>query len=934
MKRKKFSSRDIFVTVLCLFGFVLCIFLFWRDLNATLYRHGEEPVGTITFRHNTAQRRFIDRLIWDRLQNESPVFNGDIIRTANLSEATITFNHGDIVDIYSNTLIQVFADSRGTRIDFSDGGISVAAGTASGVVISSGDNRLAVDAGSIVRAASRAAGAFDLAVSEGAAVLENIQGIGRGVLLGAGSGLFLNEAGEAVAVPQAVALFPAPGARLLSAQRDGLPVEFRWNRLNFPSDVITRLEIAHDRSFSRIFFAANTDEDRLVNVVPDGTWFWRLYPVTADVPHTAVTQDVSFSRLTVAQTHVPALISPVHDHEFRFHARAPAVRFLWTSSAEAVFYNLEVADNPLMQNPAVNLRVHSGTGSQLSARSSPGEGRWYWRVTPQYRGGAAGISSEVRSFVIERGGDLRAPVLTSPAADAVINIAEGSRDTLFSWRRESEAVSYILRISANSNMGSPIIEESLTNTVFRYRAADNVITPGNWFWTVQQVGADGTVSPASEARAFSALQGELIQRAIFPPDNYTIADNLLSDMRFTWRTNLADTRFQVSASRDFDSLVIDVPAPLEAHTVRALRSGVYYWRITGSVGAQHRESSLRRIVVAESLPEPALNTPRSGGAYAQDGWLIVMRGQLIEFSWAAVPDADFYTFRMFRGWDTENAIEEHILSGTSIAVSADNFPDGAYTWTVQGSARESAASSRRTGLAARQTVNVARLQPVVLEHPRSGWEYAGLDASRRPGVVRWSSERQAFDTVFLIATDAQFTNVVHRAANVPREIRLPRLSPGTYFWTIQARTAEGIDISARTPFSFRVLPIPLLPLAQNRVPEDRHFIGPAQIRVSRSLEFSWGEVRGANGYIVTIFHNTGARRRTVIQTPVLRETRFAVEDIGHLGRGDFFWQVEAVYVTEGGFIEQRGQLRENSFTIDIPAPPPTQTRDSGVLYGR
>ena len=138
MKREKSFFADVSFIVLCAAGFLLCIFFFWRDLNASLYRLGEQPVGTITFRYNAAQRRFIDRVIWDRLRNDSPVFNGDIIRTAALSEATITFAFGDIIDLSANTLIQIFVDDGRSRIDFSGGGISVNTYATAGMVIYSG----------------------------------------------------------------------------------------------------------------------------------------------------------------------------------------------------------------------------------------------------------------------------------------------------------------------------------------------------------------------------------------------------------------------------------------------------------------------------------------------------------------------------------------------------------------------------------------------------------------------------------------------------------------------------------------------------------------------------------------------------------------------------------------------------------------------------
>ncbi|MDR0301973.1 MAG: hypothetical protein LBI04_06650 [Treponema sp.] len=957
MKLRTPFFNDVMVSVFCTAGVCLCLFLFWKDLNSTFSRLGEMPVGTITFRYNTAQRRFIDKMIWDRLRDESPVYNGDLIRTADLSEATITFAGGDIVEMTSNTLVQIFVDKDAPRIDFSGGGINVNA--SSGMVIASGDKRLTIDPGAVLQASASHDGALDLAVSEGAAVLESsdpqsagAQGTAVSHIIAAGSALAVNAAGETQSAPRAAAVFPPPGARFLCQDSEGLSLEFTWNKIDYPDDGLTRLDIAHDRSFSRTYFSQTSSGSRLSVVLPEGTWFWRLYPATEDSAESSAQSraQISYSKLTVVSSSVPALKNPQEGQVFRYTRRPPSLRFQWTSSEEASSYILEAADNIAMQNPSLRLNVRSSSGDMVSAMSSGlSDGTWYWRVTPVYSRDFSGNPSPSQTgiFTIARGADLTAPVLTAPLDGAILNIETGMRDILFSWKKENEAASYTLRVSSNSDMRDHIIEETLTDTFYRYGAGQSantlgvitqgVIREGTWYWTVYQTSSAGDVSPVSAPRTFNAMRGEVIQRQIFPPDDYTVAENLLPDMRFTWKTNLADTRFQVSQREDFASSVINEGAPAEAYIVHSLRPGVYYWRITGGSETQLLESRSRRFTVAESLPPPKLSPPESDSLAAQNGIVAIRQGQVIDFSWESAPDAEYYAFKLYRGNDLLNPIMETIVSSVETAVNIDNYEDGSYTWTVQGLARENSASSRRTGLASTQTINIRHLRPVVLEYPQSGHEYLGIDASRNPDTARWSSQDFPVNVVFIIARDQRMRDIVHRQTNPPSEILLPRLSAGDYYWTIQAEIIEGIDISASAPSHFRVLPIPLLPVPPNRLPAAMSVIGPEQIRKSRSVDFHWDKTEGANGYILTIFQNavqnSGASRKTVLQTPILTETGYLVEDIRLLGRGDFFWQVEALYVMDNDFIEQRGQLRENSFIVDIQPPAQIKTIDSGVLYG-
>lgn len=62
----------------------------------------EQPIATITLKYKTAQRKFMDRVVWDRLRQDSPVYNGDTIHTATLSEANIWFNDGNVMELMEN----------------------------------------------------------------------------------------------------------------------------------------------------------------------------------------------------------------------------------------------------------------------------------------------------------------------------------------------------------------------------------------------------------------------------------------------------------------------------------------------------------------------------------------------------------------------------------------------------------------------------------------------------------------------------------------------------------------------------------------------------------------------------------------------------------------------------------------------------------------
>ena len=155
MKKKRSTKsrvRDILVTLLCLSGATLSLWLFWKDFNAVMEKLNELPIATVSWKYRASQRKFSDRLIWDRLQQDSPVYNGDTIRTSEKAETTITFENSEI-QLGENTIIQIQVDNTGmTSINMSGG--MVAANTSAGSKMQLRSGNVTVDLPANVRAAN------------------------------------------------------------------------------------------------------------------------------------------------------------------------------------------------------------------------------------------------------------------------------------------------------------------------------------------------------------------------------------------------------------------------------------------------------------------------------------------------------------------------------------------------------------------------------------------------------------------------------------------------------------------------------------------------------------------------------------------------------------------------------------------------------------
>ena len=125
--RLKASLADILIFVLCSLGAAAALGLYYKDINSFSLKNNETAVAKIYFKKNVVQRKFIDNDIWERVNQESPIYNGDKIRTSSDSEIHAQFEKtGTKIQLKENSLIQIFSNKKEKAIDFLSGEILLA----------------------------------------------------------------------------------------------------------------------------------------------------------------------------------------------------------------------------------------------------------------------------------------------------------------------------------------------------------------------------------------------------------------------------------------------------------------------------------------------------------------------------------------------------------------------------------------------------------------------------------------------------------------------------------------------------------------------------------------------------------------------------------------------------------------------------------------
>lgn len=906
----------IFLLV-CISGAAWSIKKFYESLNSSLTKLNEKPIATITFKHRTAQRKFEERMIWDRLRQHSPIYDGDTIRTALASEATIYFEDGNVMDLGENTMAQVFYHDGQVEMSVSGGSFSVnSSGSKNGAVVSAGNSSVIVSAGSTIGASVSDESGTSFKVVDGNVVFTDENGLARA--MEKGQAIALDASGDEQIIPIITVFSPAPNAKVLDFGGSGAPVDFKWTAQNLSEDDSLVLQTSREKDFSHIERTIDLNGMTEVSVnFEEGSSYWRIYAKNAGVDYSAA------SKVKVFAAPPPQLIAPESRSVYTYKSKLPDVRFSWNANELVTAFDLLVADNPQMENPIVEQR----TTTPSSIVSTLGAGTWYWRVTPYYTLNKIGLAepSEVRAFTINQRNKILPPELILPAADDNVNTA--LKDMInFSWKNSPEAVGYEIAISADPKCLDNMIVQKTKSNFFIVKPSESRMEEGTWYWRVIQFDADGDISDQSEIRKFTTSQVKFEQRALYPPDNFAVTDTNLAELRFTWKSNIpGDNRFQIARDKGFNDLVVNVVDNERSYQGVSLNGGQYYWRISSATSPAQYSTPPRAFKVVSQLTAPALIAP-------QDQDTLTIYGEsATRFSWKPVSGADLYQFCLYSTENKNEFIVSEYVRQASMMIDMAKYANGSYGWSVQALAEETPYSSRRFSPMADSEFRIVQLRRAILEYPADGAMIDGIRALANPETVRWSCEQELKQSVFTLSKNPNgYSNPIVSINNPEKSIKLPRLEPGVYYWTIRATNSSGANSTAAKPRSFTVGRI--LNLAAPRItsPAAGRVYGPAQIRVSRKIDFAWNPVPLATNYTITIRNDRGE----VLVSKTLKETRFTIPDMAELKRGRFTYTVQASQLLPDGTLARRSDISSSAFTIDLPIAGDIIIDDTGVLYGK
>ena len=907
---------DLVVVIVSLAVIFFDLFLFVKELNRTFERM-DTPIATIEYKYKTVQRKFNDRAVWDRPVQNSYLYNGDTIRTANEASATIHFlgneDAGNVVEVDSNTMVQIFARNEESELNLNLG--SVSAKTANNNLHLKSDNAdINIEKGSVLHVQKGDAESLQLAVEEGSvSVIGSTSG--ETEVLEAGS--VLQQGKEA----KLVMISPGKNTRLLNQSRDdlGVDIKFKWQS-SFSGNEEIFLETSPLSNFSVDTKRYDVRGLKEFTVKHDsGALHWRL---SAKVG--AESEETVSGKVTVIKAPAPVNLLPEAEKTFAYNTNLPHIRFLWEGNELSSYYTVEIADNKNMENPKVvkNSSTESFSLSELT------EGTWYWRVLPKYGFDSSfkAQASDVSAFSIKKTEEAEKPKLLH--MKKVMDTSKGKGLT-FSWKPNLDAAKYRVKIARDKAMSDVLINDIVITSYLDLKEASKLLPNGEYFMTVTSLDAKENEISISDVASFITMDSEIILRAVFPPNDYSLLQPLTGDTFFTWKSNFdSEQFFQVSDTEDFKTLTVNKSTKGLGIDGITLPEGKWYWRVCTELDGKQYVSDVKKLNVIPLLDKPELENAKKS--------IVIVPGRKSKFNWKPVEGADYYQVKLTdRVSGSKPFYEDLYASKTEIEIAMGKFEDGDYILNIQAFANATLTSSRKFGLSQAHGFTAKHLRPVELLKPAEGEKIDGIEAALNPSQAEWSSVHPPVGVEFILEK-VGVRAPVFALKDAGYKVQLPPLASGKYRWKVIAETEDGFDISSEKYSAFTVLPIPPLPKAKFVFPGEKEVLGIPFFSSHRSIVFKWKPVDKATHYVMKIYNE---KNKVIASTEIKAKSGaedlvYEFKDLSRLSRGAFFIEVIAERRLDSGLVFQTGTPSRKRFDIDLPKKDNVETDETGVLYGR
>ncbi|MCP5497884.1 MAG: FecR domain-containing protein [Leptospiraceae bacterium] len=557
------TKNDIVVTIICFLILVYAFYLLFY-VGSNQNGRGKKEVGKITFKYRIAQRKYVSRMIWEDVEQNTSAYNNDSIRTDFLSEATVTLLDGTKIELDPDSMFVLNVKDEKVNIKVVKGSVLVDTENNN----KENSNIQIEQDGSIITPNN---GKFRITQSKNKVEVVAHRGqidIRKGVQkikLKEGEVSYIDSKGFKNYKMNYLLVSPEDNKRIFTGNENAM-VHFIWQEIKDTTPI--QFEIAKDRDFNDTVFSKQLPNNQIDVNLTEGVFFWRI----TSTQYAELQEKSLVRKIHVIKNQKIEIISPENENEIQVVSGKIPVYFAWKKLEISASYTITVAQDMDFKNIVQNVKIYKNFIS-LGFE----EGTYYWKIVAEGTIQGALSTSNVYRFKITKN-NLVSIQLLYPEPSAKVFYANMERTgLLFNWKSDFGNFENQFILSKDASFRD-IIEQSKQKE--NYVSFKKKLPKGDYYWKVISKELTQNKSYESEIRMFSVTETpERQEQSVIEKEETKIEKAGLLPKEEIANTD-TQTRTMEGSNKEEDSIKLIFPENKSIVDMQNMNSLPFRWKDT------------------------------------------------------------------------------------------------------------------------------------------------------------------------------------------------------------------------------------------------------------------------------------------------------------------------------------------------------------------
>lgn len=492
-------SWSFLISALC-FGVTLTWYYFAEIQFVN--REGEEIVAYVSKMSEGAQHRPANISLWQLLEMNDSLYNGEAIRTSTEGEVRIHFKDSEkFIDLEPDSLIVIQKSKGEIALDLMEGSLFVdAKGSAGGnsLVLNSANGKVDLS-GASVNLSKGANSGLNVQVLEGKASIKDKNGNSQ--VLETGKTGLIGTGGVEINTKDIEIISPFINKPNYVYDPKNSEVIFEWKGL--PDDAIVSVQTGNSQKSLKDFLVTEAPGIRRIkgNLNP-GKYMWKL--VAKNPKDGSIMSESPTYKLELKPRFGPVALSPEASSKVLLTEMPGVVSFNWSVPDQIQQIKVEIAKDAEFQQVLVTQNSNKESSYQWKVLE---QGTYFWRLTSQFTDSDKVLVSSVLQFSVVHFKKEKEPLIID------WNLAQENNNTQYyinepalnlQWaakNRTEEIASW--KIKYRSEIDPKQVIEKQTSTL---DLKEKIEKPGRYIASIEALDQQGLVLGSTEERTVSILE--------------------------------------------------------------------------------------------------------------------------------------------------------------------------------------------------------------------------------------------------------------------------------------------------------------------------------------------------------------------------------------------------------------------------------------------